>query len=165
MKFYFLIVLSFSSFLLGAQIHKIDSLIQNIDNDQLYGTCHYAWFLEMKSIAGDSLIKIGNPAINNLIDLLDNKEKGIIAHYILVNISKIPYMQSSSFEHFERDTLLDYYYAGLTFHEKNGHFYTSDSALFKNKNKWIKGNFIDSLYINYDSLFINNKSPEIQEIK
>ena len=143
-------ILILENLCLSAQVDKIDTLLLKINNDQLYGTCHYVWVVEMRSSAGDSLIKIGDSAIDRRISLLDNKEKGIIAHIILVKITGIPYSLSSSFEH----GIITYYFGGLTFKERDEHFYTSDSILLNNKKKWIKGNYNDPLYINYDSILI-----------
>ena len=124
-----------ATFLKG-QSAKVDSLIQNINNDQLYGTCHYGWFLEMNSNAGNKLIKMGNSVVNQLVPFLDNREKGIISHYILTMITS-GYSFNSSFEHFEKDSILDCNFNGLKFYDRMGHMYTSDSILFENKKKWI----------------------------
>ncbi len=40
----------------------------------------------MKSLSADSLIKIGKPATEKLITVLNDTSKGIIAHYILSSI-------------------------------------------------------------------------------
>jgi hypothetical protein len=137
---------------LYGQNNKVDSLIQNINNDQLYGTCHYAWVLEMESDAGISLIKMGNSIVYKIVPLLDNKDKGIIAHYILCNIIGQPVYSSSSFAHYESDSTIDYNYGGLRFHEKDGHFFTSDSLLQENKINWIKSTKNNPFIIYYDSI-------------
>jgi len=136
MKIRCLILTLFLIQIAKGQINNIDSLVARINNNQLYGTCHYVWILEMKSSAGEELIKFGYPAINKLILYLDDNEKGIITHYIITKIHGI-YNLSSSFDHIEKDSIIDYNLNGLRFFEKLNHFYTYDSLLIKNKKQWI----------------------------
>lgn len=135
-----IVFLIFTSFELSlfSQKNTVDSLILNINNGQLSGTCHYAWVLEMNSSAGDLLIKMGKSSVNKLYPLLDSKEKGIIVHYILSNIFGGILSCKSSFEHFDRDSTIDYEYNGLKFFEKNENIFTIDSILVKNKLEWIE---------------------------
>ena len=120
------------------QINKVDSFILNIDNSQLFGTCHYAWFLEMKSSAGDSLIKIGKEATLKLVPLLDDDKKGIIVHYLLSNIWSDSLIFSATFSHIEKDSISDYCYAGLNFYDKNGYIYAQSDVLKNNKKRWLQ---------------------------
>jgi hypothetical protein len=149
-RFYIIFIFAIVRISLNAQTDIIDSLIQNINNNQLFGTCHYAWFLEMNSSAGNSLIKMGNQVVPRLIPFLDNRDKGIIIHYILANIFGNPCYFSSSFEHFEKDSILDYDYGGLKFYDKNGQIFTSNTVLINNKNKWIERIKSDKHILDYD---------------
>lgn len=121
-----------------AQTDKVVSLINRLDNDQLYGTCNYAWVLKMNSSPGDSLIKMGKNITPQLIPLLEDKDKGVIVHYILSNIWNSTWQFSSSFDHYDQDSTLDYTYCNLKFYDKNGHIFANDSVLSKNKKKWIE---------------------------
>jgi hypothetical protein len=57
-----------------AQSPRVQSLINRIDNNQLH------------SPAATKLIKIGKPASHQLIQVLDDSTRGIVAHYILQKI-------------------------------------------------------------------------------
>jgi len=133
----YLIAILIASFLglnTWAQKDHVDSLILNINNDQLHGTCHYVWVIEMKSTYGDSLIKIGKSITPKLVPLLIDKEKGIIVHYILSNI----WMDTVKFSSNFHLPTIEYNYCGLIFYEKNEHIFTKDSFLNENKKKWIE---------------------------
>ena len=87
MKYNFaLILILFFSIKSNAQCDRIDPLIQELNNTQLKIRTGYVWFPAMYSAPGDSLLKIGKPATQELINVLDDTSKGIIAHHILVTI-------------------------------------------------------------------------------
>lgn len=122
---------------INAQCNKIDSLIKNINDNQLHGTCHYFWTIELKSPAADSLIKIGKEATNYLFPLLDKKEYGIITHYILSNIW-VDTMNFNCLGYNKKDSSIKYNYCGLVFYEKNGNLFTEKDTLIVNKDRWAK---------------------------
>ena len=129
-------LLSFLS--VSAQVDKTDSLIKKIHNKQLRGNCHYVWDLEMQSDPGRELTKIGKTATNQLIGVLTDPNKGIIAHYILTNIWVDTIRQRSSFEHYAKDSFVHYEYNGLVFYERHNQWYSLKKNMEENKNKWLR---------------------------
>ena len=125
----------------SAQTATVDVLINRIHNDQLYGACHYFWFLEMKSPAADSLIVIGKPATEKLLPLLTDNKKGIIVHYILSNIWLDTQPSWTSFAHYDKDKSITYKYCGLKFlgrsKGKKEEMYAKREDLDKNRSKWL----------------------------
>jgi len=122
----------------NAQNKKVDSLIEKLNNDQLYGTCNYVWVLKMNSKAGDSLVNIGKSVSTKLISLLENPEKGIIAHCVLSRIWFVDFNIGSSFENFDKKGIVEYDYNGLSFYEKDGKMIAEEKVLSENKKKWVK---------------------------
>jgi hypothetical protein len=78
-----IIFFSFTGF---GQTKDFVKLLDKISNQQIVIMEQYVWYPKMFSPAGDSLIKIGKPATNELVALLNDTGKGIIVHYILSNI-------------------------------------------------------------------------------
>ena len=121
-----------------AQSENPEHLINKLNNDQLYGTCHYVWVLEMESAAADALIEIGKPVTFKLIPLLDSPDKGIIAHIVLSHIWIKDFTSTSSFENFETKGIVEYSYNGLLFYEKDGKMIAEKDKLTENKKIWTK---------------------------
>jgi hypothetical protein len=85
----------FSSLVVGQQ-KKIEKLFFEIDNTQMSVVEKGGNFkLEMKSKAGKKLIRKGKILTPKLINLLNDPKKGLIAHYILSQIWKNNWGQSS----------------------------------------------------------------------
>ncbi|MFD0991037.1 hypothetical protein ACFQ1R_13090 [Mariniflexile jejuense] len=133
----FIMTLTFS-FAVNSQIDKIDTLIDGLNNNQLYGTCNYAWVLKMDSSSADSLVNIGKSVSNKLIPFLDSSDKGIIAHCVLSRIWIKDFSISTSFENFEEKEIVEYNYNGLPFYEKDGIMIADEKILSDNKKKWIE---------------------------
>jgi len=125
-------------FAVNAQTEKVDSLIEKLNNNQLYGTCNYAWVLKMKSEAADSLVDIGKSVSKKLIPLLDNPKKGIIAHCVLSRIWFDDFSISTSFENFDKKGIVEYVYNELPFYEKDEKMIAEEKILLDNKKKWIE---------------------------
>jgi hypothetical protein len=122
----------------SAQADKIDSLIEKINNNNLYGTCNYVWVLKMDSQEANALITIGEPASHKLIGLLQTENKGIIAHYILSNIFLKKIESESCWDQYETDSIVKYVFCGLKFHEnKKGNIKASQEELDRNYNVWL----------------------------
>jgi hypothetical protein len=119
----------------AAQEDKIDSLIRKIDNKNMHGTCHWDWVLIIDCEACESLIKIGGPASERLIEKLETSDKGIIAHIILSNIWTKEFPVSSS--SFLKDSLIEYNFSGLHFYESKSGIFAKPEDLVKNKSEWI----------------------------
>lgn len=133
-----MIAFTVSCLIAASQQSKIDSLAQKINNNQLRGECHYAWFLEMNSKAGIELWRIGKPATATLLSLLKDSSRALIAHYILSNIW-VKYVESwSSFENFQKDSSVLYGYNRLNFYERKGKWFVKNEDLVANKEKWLE---------------------------
>ncbi len=76
-----ILTLAFFSLTSVGQKQNIDRLISKLDNQQIVIMMQYVWYQKMFSPAGNSLIKIGNPATDKLISFLGGTSKGIIAHF------------------------------------------------------------------------------------
>ena len=122
----------------NAQTEKVDSLIEKLNNNQLYGTCNYVWVLKMESEAADSLIDIGKSVSKKLLPLLDNSEKGIIAHCVLSRIWFDDFSISTSFESFDKKGIIEYVYNELPFYEKDEKMMADEKILSDNKKDWIE---------------------------
>ncbi len=71
-----------------SQIRTLDSLIQIIDNKDAYIVLLKTLSPRINSNAGAKIIEIGKPATPELIKILENENKGVIAHFILSEIWK-----------------------------------------------------------------------------
>jgi hypothetical protein len=71
-----------------SQTKVLDSLIQKIDNNEAYVVLLKTMSPRINSKAGTKLIEIGKSVTPELIKVLDNDDKGIIAHFILSEIWK-----------------------------------------------------------------------------
>jgi hypothetical protein len=83
-----LLVAIFTFGMASAQVKVSDSLIQKIDNKDAYIVMAKTMSPRMKSDAGDAIVKIGKSATPDLIKVLEDRNKGIIAHFILSEIWK-----------------------------------------------------------------------------
>jgi hypothetical protein len=128
------------SFDIQAQTDKVDFLLEELNNNQLYGTCNYNWVLKMKSEPADSLVNIGKSISKKLIPLLDNPNKGIITHCILsrIWIKDEDFWMSFSSENFDTKGIIEYNYNGLLFYEKDGKMIVDKKILLDNKKRWIE---------------------------
>lgn len=120
-----------------AQKNKVDLLIDNIHNNQIYATCNYNWVLNINSAAADSLVKTGKSVSKKLIPLLGDSEKGIIAHFILSKIWNINLDKSTALESYKAEDGQNYNFNGLSFYEKDGIMVTNLKVLLENKTKWV----------------------------
>ncbi len=126
------------SFAVNAQTDNIDKFIEELNNNQLYGTCNYVWVLKMDSSSADSLVNIGKSVSNRLIPFLDSSDKGIIIHCVLSRIWIKEISITTSFENFEEKEIVEYNYNRLPFYEKDGIMIADEKTLSDNKKKWIE---------------------------
>lgn len=122
-----------------SQKDKVDSYIKEINNNQIHFIVQYATRIEMKSPAGDSLIKVGKSATKRLVSLLDNSKKGIISHYILLRIWGSP-KGDCDWPHNNEIEAIDcpqpYWLCGLWYCEGEKGNYARNVDLQQNKEKW-----------------------------
>lgn len=143
---YFLTILTFTFFYLTTfgQTKNIKSLIDSINNKQVGIAMQYVWYPVMKSSSGDALLKIGKSATKDLISVLDDSAKGIIAHFILSNIwgqeiKKAGWNVGSRVEFIENnlDSINTIYLSGLTFYQNSSfRLFVGQEELERNKKEW-----------------------------
>lgn len=144
---HFITILTLTFFCLTtfAQTQKVNSLIDSINNKQVGIAMQYVWYPVMKSSSGDALIEIGKSATNDLISVLSDTTKGIIAHFILSTIwkdeiKKAGWKVGSRVDYIKNN--LDYvnqiYLAGLTFYQDNNfRLFVGQEELNRNKKEWL----------------------------
>ncbi|WP_196887507.1 hypothetical protein [Aureivirga sp. CE67] len=135
----FLFILT-SNLSINAQSKTVDSLIEELDNDQINGTCNYVWVLKVDSKAADTLIEMGKPITQKLISFLEDPNKGIIIHYILSEIWYEKYSMGPVHQDF---TILEGYTSKyicneLYFYTKHSKMVAKKQDLHENKKKWIE---------------------------
>jgi hypothetical protein len=127
----FLIIISTVGF---SQRNSVNKWISTVDNKSIGGTCHYFWTIEAKNEAVNNLIKAGKPIQKKILKLLDDPNKGVVAHYILSNIYDKTRLQT-----LEMDSLkVKYNYNGLEFTETANAIIADSLSFVKCKNSWIK---------------------------
>jgi hypothetical protein len=122
--------------LTSAQDSRIDSLIEKLDNSQICLDGNY--FGPLICLQGEpavQLYKLGKPASEKLVEVLEDSSKGIIAHIILTQIwdrAVFPEVISS-----EKDSLLIMKYNEFTFFVNHkDEVYANPKDLFNNTFRW-----------------------------
>lgn len=125
------------------QREKVGSLIEKINNTQVIVAMQYVWYPVMKSESGDSLISIGKSATKDLVTVLNDTSKGIIAHFILTSIWADDLINEgrkvgSGVSYIPKDSVNRIYYTGLTFYQDNDfRIFAKQDELDRNKNEWL----------------------------
>lgn len=138
MKYVPTLILLLSGWTSFAQVDSVDIWIDRIKNNQLHGTCHYFWTLEVDNSARNvfSLIKNGKSGRAKLIDKLTDKDRGVVCHYILSTLS-----DTLTIEKLEMDeTKIRYRVNGLEFEEREGKVYAKAEDLRRIKIYWNRRN-------------------------
>lgn len=136
---YFLLI----NFVGHTQTSNIDNLIAKLDNGKLFGTCNYVWVLKNDSKEAETLISIGKTQgltktdlCKKLYYLLTDTTKGVISHYILINIFYQDNITSGTI-YFDKDSTLEYNYSGLRFYENNyRRMFADKTELEHNQKVW-----------------------------
>ncbi len=71
-----------------SQTRQVDSLIDNISNNDAYILLVNTMSSRIKVGPATEIVKIGKSATPKLIEVLDNQTKSVIAHFILLEIWK-----------------------------------------------------------------------------
>ncbi|HEX2535096.1 MAG TPA: hypothetical protein VHK69_15230 [Chitinophagaceae bacterium] len=127
------------------QSQNVDSLIGQINDQQVVVRTQYVWFPQMFSPAGDQLIKIGKPATGKLVPLLNDTSKGIIVHYLLAHIwreelGNAGQTLGSSVYHLSKDTAatLGILFTDFIFYQDGKQVnFSSQAHLDSNRQRWI----------------------------
>jgi hypothetical protein len=138
MKYLLTLTLLFSGWTSFAQVDSLDNWIDSIKNNQLHGTCHYFWTLEVDNSARNvfNLIKNGKSGRTKLIDKLTDKDRGVVCHYILSTLSDTLTIETLEMN----ETKIRYRVNGLEFEERDGKVYAKAEDLKRIKIFWKRRN-------------------------
>ena len=64
----------------------ISDLVSRLSWDSVGGRCDYVWLIFPRGEAAEELIKIGEPATDELLKVLEDETRGVAAHLILTQI-------------------------------------------------------------------------------
>lgn len=120
----------------SAQSNKIDSLIKQLNNSEIkpdgnfFGPTFY-----LRQGPGKELFKIGKPATDKLLSVLEDSTKGVVAHYILTWLwhDSIP---DNPPIYIEKDKVTVFKFNNLTFFIKGVDVYANSFDLRSNAMLW-----------------------------
>lgn len=138
MKNLILILLCLTYFNGISQTKAIDSLIQKIDNKDVYIVLVKTMSPRIQGDIGNEIIKIGAPATQELIKILDDRNKGIIAHVILSKIWKNTWAESICCDIITNEKTEIIYINGLKIYIEDNHLFSKIDDLKTNKEHWKK---------------------------
>ena len=131
--------LFFFSFNLSiAQKKNLDSLIQNINNKDAYIVLVKTMSPRIHGDLANSIVAIGKKATPELIKVLDNKNKGVIAHFILSEIWKENWKEEICCDVTNIDNEEIIIINGLEVHIKDNILFSTIESLNKNMENWKK---------------------------
>lgn len=87
-KIHLFVIIAFSFSISNAQNKELDSLIQKIDNSDAYIVMTKSTSPRTKGEVTKQIIEIGKSATCELVQVLEDKNKGIVAHFLLSEIWK-----------------------------------------------------------------------------
>ena len=118
------------------QNKSFDELSDSINNSQIVVTTGRIWGAEMRSETGDEIIKLGKKVTPQLISLLTDNDKGIIAQFILTEIWWKKIGEVISIEVIEGKKLYIVYNQLNLFLKDEESFYSREEDLNENKLRW-----------------------------
>lgn len=118
------------------QNKSFNELSDSINNSQIVVTTGRIWGAEMRSETGDEIVKLGKKVTPQLISLLTDNDKGIIAHFILTEIWRKKIGEVISSEVIEGKKLYIVYNQLNLFLKNEESFYTREEDLNENKLRW-----------------------------
>ncbi len=120
------------------QQKTLDSLIQNIYNKEAYILLVKTMSPRINSEAGKQIIQIGKKATPELIQILDSKDKGIIAHFILSEIWKETWNEQFCCNIMYKGKIEIFTVNGLKIYVENNVLQSDEFDLKTNKTHWKK---------------------------
>jgi hypothetical protein len=118
------------------QNKSFNELSDSINNSQIVVTTGRIWGAEMRSETGDEIVKLGKKVTPQLISLLTDNDKGIIAHFILTEIWRKKIGEVISSEVIEGKKLYIVYNQLNLFLKNEESFYSREEDLNENKLRW-----------------------------
>lgn len=118
------------------QNKSFNELSDTINNSQIVVTTGRIWGAEMRSETGNEIVKLGKKVTPQLISLLTDNDKGIIAHFILTEIWRKKIGEVISSEVIEGKKLYIVYNQLNLFLKNEESFYSREEDLNENKLRW-----------------------------
>ncbi len=118
------------------QNKSFNKLSDTINNSQIVVTTGRIWGAEMRSETGNEIVKLGKKVTPQLISLLTDNDKGIIAHFILTEIWRKKIGEVISSEVIEGKKLYIVYNQLNLFLKNEESFYSREEHLNENKLRW-----------------------------
>lgn len=120
------------------QTKVIDSLIEKINNDNANILLVKTMSPRINSDAGNRIVTIGKEASPELIKILDNQNKGIVAHFILSKIWKDSWNEEICCAISSNGKTEIVIINGLKIYIENNILFSKIDDLKNNKEKWRK---------------------------
>ena len=115
-----------------------DALIQQLSNHDAYIVMVKTLSPRINSAAGDAIVKMGKSATAKLIPVLEEENKGIIAHFILSEIWKDRWEEAVCCDIVTDGTFEIMTVNGLEIFIKDNELYAKPAELKKNQANWKK---------------------------
>ena len=119
-----------------SQVQTLDKLIAEVDNSEAYLVMLQTVSPRIHSEAGQQIIGLGKKVTPQLIQVLDNENKGIIAHFILSEIWKEKWDQAQYCDVLTDGVVEIVIVNGLEIQIKDNHLSSKMEDLKKNKARW-----------------------------
>jgi hypothetical protein len=119
-----------------AQKQSVDSLVKQIDNKDAYVVLTYTMSPRVSGSCANDLVKIGKKATPALIEVLENPNQGIMAHFILSEIWKDQWKEENCCHIIKINGEEIITLNGLEIHIKNNLLYATAKSLRQNKERW-----------------------------
>ncbi|RZJ66932.1 MAG: hypothetical protein EOO50_07710 [Flavobacterium sp.] len=121
-----------------AQNREVDSLISKISNKDAYIMLVNTMSARVKVGPATEIVKVGKQATPQLIDVLDSQNKGVVAHFILLEIWKDQWEEQTCCNIRTSGNVEIYFINGLEIRYDGEKMYATDVAMKKNKEFWMK---------------------------
>lgn len=133
-----LLLLLFISFISIAQTKTLDSLVQKINNNDVYVVILETISPRINGAAESQIIALGKEATPSLIGVLDDKNRGIVAHVLLSKIwnDKFPEATCCNLQYIRNNEIITI--NGLKIHIEDNTLFATLEDLKKNKENWIR---------------------------
>lgn len=133
-----LLPLLYTSLTSFSQTKTLDSLVQKINNNDVYVVILETISPRINGAAENEIVDLGKEATPSLIGVLDDKNRGIIAHVLLSKIwnDKFPEATCCNLQYIRNTEIITI--NGLKIHIEDNTLFATLEDLKKNKENWIK---------------------------
>lgn len=133
-----LLLLLCTTFVSVGQTKTLDSLVQKIDNNDVYVVILETISPRINGVAENEIIALGKDATPSLIKVLDDKNKGIVAHVLLSKIwnDKFPEATCCNLQYIRNTEIL--IINGLKIYIEDNTLVATQEDLKKNKENWVR---------------------------